>query len=177
MKSKPGSLFAQFARNAAEFYSADLHRFLARRMHRPHDIEDLAQEVYIRLLKIHQGEFVKNPKAYILQTAANVEYDFRERHRRANKFVVVDSEVVEEASANLPDETRGDPAQRLSTEKQLNAALAKLSPIHQTVLVMRYREEYSYGEIAKALKVTVRQVERYLANAKEALMTVDWEWD
>jgi DNA-directed RNA polymerase specialized sigma24 family protein len=42
---------------------------------------------------------------------------------------------------------------------------------------MRYREEYSYGEIAKELKVTVRQVERYLANAKEALMKVDWEWD
>lgn len=176
MKSKSGSILAQFARNAAEFYSADLHRFLARRMHRAHDIEDLAQEVYIRLLKIDQGEFVKNPKAYILQTAANVEYDFRERHRRDNRFVVVNSEVAEEMAANLPDEPTVDPAQRLSTEKQLNAALAKLTPIHQTVLVMRYREEYSYEEIARELKVTVRQVERYLANAKKELMEVDWEW-
>jgi DNA-directed RNA polymerase specialized sigma24 family protein len=74
------SVIARFARSASEVYSADLHRFPARRMHRPQDIEDLAQEVYIRLLKIDQGEFVKNPKAYILQTAANVEYDFRERH-------------------------------------------------------------------------------------------------
>src|SRR6185437_5825394 len=134
-------------------------------------------EVYIRLLKIDNGEFVQNPKAYILQTASNVEHDFREKDRRAQRYVIVDSQMADEVSAALSDGPASDPAKRLSTQKQLNAALSKLSPIHQAVLLMRYREEFSYEEIARALKVTVRQVERYLANAKKELMEVDWKWD
>jgi RNA polymerase sigma factor (sigma-70 family) len=177
MKPKSSSLLAKFASKAAELYSADLHRFLARRMHRPQDIEDLAQEVYVRLLKIENGDFVQNPKAYILQTASHVAHDYLEKDRRAQEYVVVDSEMVNQVSENPSDNPTCDLAQRLSTQKQLNAALAKLSPIHQTVLLMCYREEYSYAEIAKALKVTLRQVERYLANAKKELMEIDWDWD
>src|SRR6185437_10937455 len=110
MKTKPSSLLAQFARRAAELYRGDLHRFLARRMHTPEDIEDLAQEVYIRLPKIDNGEFVQNPKAYILQTASNVEHDFREKDRRAQRYVIVDSQMADEVSAALSDGPASDPA-------------------------------------------------------------------
>lgn len=177
MKPKSGSLLSKFATKAAELYSADLHRFLARRMHRPDDIQDLAQEVYVRLLKIDNGEFVLNPKAYVLQTASHVAHDYLKKDRRAQEHVVFDSEIVEEVAEQLSDEPSFDLARRLSSQEQLNAALAKLSPIHQTVLLMCYREEYSYEEIARELKVTIRQVKRYLANAKKELMEIDWQWD
>jgi RNA polymerase sigma-70 factor (ECF subfamily) len=177
MKPKSGSLLVKFASKAAELYSADLHRFLVRRMHRPDDIQDLAQEVYVRLLKIENGEFVQNPKAYILQTASHVAHDYLEKDRRAEDHVVVDSEMADEAAERLGDDPSCDLARRLSSEEQLNAALAKLSPIHQTVLLMFYREGYSYEEIAQQLKVTIRQVKRYLANAKKELMEIDWHWD
>src|SRR5215813_544660 len=98
MDVKSGSVLATFAKRAAEHYSAELHRFLARRMHRPQEIEDLVQEVYIRLLKIESGEFVRNPRAYILQTAAHVAHDFMAKDRRAKEFVVVDSEIVDSVS-------------------------------------------------------------------------------
>jgi RNA polymerase sigma factor (sigma-70 family) len=178
MKSKSGSLLAKFASRAAELYSAELHRFLARRLHRPDDIQDLAQEVYLRLLKIDNGEFVTNPKAYVLQTAAHVAHDYQEKDRRARAHVVVDSDIAEEVAEELGTQDPSyDPARRLSSQQQLNAALAQLSPLHQTVLLMCYREEYSYEEIAQELQVTKRQVERYLANAKKELMEVDWQWD
>jgi RNA polymerase sigma-19 factor, ECF subfamily len=177
MKAKSGSLLATFARRAAEHYGKELHRFLARRMHRPQETEDLVQEVYVRLLKIDTGEFVQNPRAYILQTAAHVFHDYQEKHRRAQQHVVIDSEVLEWASENPTEPQVCELAQRLSTQKQLNAAIAQLSPIHASVLLMYYREGYSYEEIASRLRVSLRQVKRYIANAKKALMEVDWHWD
>jgi RNA polymerase sigma factor (sigma-70 family) len=177
MKLKRSGLLAKFASDAAEHYSADLHRFLARRMHRPQDIEDLVQEVYIRLLRVEDDTFIRNPRNYILTTAAHVVSDFIAKEQRTRKFVVVDSEMVETVTEN-PSELPSDQiASRLSTQKQLNAALEKLPPLHQAVLLMFYREGYKYEEIAGRLKVSVDQVERYLAHAKRAIMAIDWGWD
>jgi len=177
MKPKPSGFLAKFASDAAEHYSADLHRFLARRMHRPQDIEDLVQEVYIRLLKVEDDAVIRNPRNYILTTAAHVVSDFVAKEQRAKKFVMVDSEVAETASEN-PSELPADQiATRLSTQRQLNAALAALPPLHQAVLLMFYRDGYKYEEVAARLKVSLDQVERYLAHAKRELMAIDWGWD
>src|SRR3569832_531236 len=92
------STLAKFASNAAQHYCVELHRFLARRMHRPQEIEDLVLEVYLRLLKIENGDFVRNPRAYILQTAAHVAHDFMAKDRRAKEYVVIDSEIVDAVS-------------------------------------------------------------------------------
>jgi len=171
------STLAKFASEAAEHYSAELHRFLARRMHRPEEVEDLVQETYIRLLRIENSEFIRNPRAYILQTAAHVAHDFATKDRRAKEFVVVDSEVVDAVSEHPSEPVKDQLATRLSTQKQLNAALAKLPPLHQAVLLMYAREGYSYKEIAQRLEVSLDQVERYLASAKQQLMAIDWGWD
>jgi DNA-directed RNA polymerase specialized sigma24 family protein len=42
---------------------------------------------------------------------------------------------------------------------------------------MHAREGYKYDEIAERLKVSIHQVERYLASAKQELMAIDWGWD
>jgi RNA polymerase sigma-70 factor (ECF subfamily) len=177
LKSKTPARLATFARQAAERYGAELHRFLVRRMRKPQEVEDLMQEVYIRLLKIDSGEFVQNPRAYILQTASHVFHDYLERDLRAQQHVVVDSEVLEHASENPSEPPVCELAQRLSDQKQLNAAIAQLSPIHAAVILLYYREGYSYEEIAARLKVSLRQVKRYIANAKKALLEADWHWD
>jgi len=166
-----------FAADAAEHYGAELHRFLARRMHRPQDIEDLVQEVYVRLLRINDSEFIRNPRAYILQTAAHVVHDWVSKNRRAQSYVVVDSEIVDHITENPTEPTTDQLAKRLSTQRQLNAALAKLDASYQVVLLMHYREGYTYEEIATRLKISVAKVERRLASAKLALMDIDWRWD
>jgi RNA polymerase sigma factor (sigma-70 family) len=68
-------------------------------------------------------------------------------------------------------------AERLSTQKQLNAALAQLPDLYRAVLLMHAREGFSYEEIAARLNVSVHQVERYLASAKQQLLTIDWKWE
>jgi RNA polymerase sigma-70 factor (ECF subfamily) len=177
VKARRTNVLTTFANDAAEHYGADLHRFLARRMHRPQDIADLVQEVYIRLLRVENGDFVRNPRAYILRTAANVASDFMVKNRRAQEHVVIDSEMVDHVTENPSEPPSDQLATRLSTQRQLNAALAKLPPIHQAVLLMHAREGYRYDEIAERLNVSIHQVERYLASAKQELMAIDWGWD
>ena len=61
--------------------------------------------------------------------------------------MVADSEIADTASDTYisPDQL----ATRLSTQEQLNEALAQLPPLHQAVLLMYCREGYSYKEIAQ----------------------------
>jgi RNA polymerase sigma-19 factor, ECF subfamily len=177
MKAKSSSLLPNFARKAAEGYSAELHRFLARRMHRQHEVEDLVQEVYLRLLKVDNGDFVRNPRAYILQTASHVFHDFFEKDTRTQQYVITDSEMVDQISENPSEIPNYELAHQVSTEKQIEFVLYQLKPIHASVLLMFYRDGYSYDEIATTIKVSSRQVKRYIANAKEELLGLDWKWD
>jgi RNA polymerase sigma factor (sigma-70 family) len=177
MSLRRSGLLAKFASDSTENYGTELRRFLARRMHRPQDIEDLVQEVYIRLLKVKDDRFIHNPCSYILTTAAHVLSDFVAREQRAKKFVVVDSEMAESIGENLSEHSSDHIPKRLSTQKQLNSALEQLPPLHQAVLLMFYRDGYKYEEIAARLKVSLDQVERYLAQAKRKIMAIDCGWD
>src|SRR5712675_185782 len=61
-----------------------LRKFLAGRgAVRVADLDDVAQEVFLRLLRYQSAEVVRHPQAYIFKMAANVaaEWAIRSRHR------------------------------------------------------------------------------------------------
>src|ERR1700744_846480 len=65
-----------------------LRRFLAARgLVRVEDLDDVAQEVFLRLLRYESAEVVQHPQAYIFKMAANVaaEWAIRSRHRLAHE--------------------------------------------------------------------------------------------
>src|SRR4051812_42481242 len=66
---------------AFEELRAGLHRYLRRELRHPQDVEDLAQEVYLRLLRFTAAESVRFPKAYVFRVAFNVLYEFKHRRR------------------------------------------------------------------------------------------------
>jgi RNA polymerase sigma factor (sigma-70 family) len=179
MKHEREKQSAEFTEKAVEHYGERLHAFLARRMHKPQDddVKDLVQEVYMQLLKANNTALVRNPVAYIMTTAAHVAEKFGKRDKRARHYVCADSELMEFAAENPLEPPTDQMARRLSTQKQLNAALARLPPVYQLVLLRFYRDGLSYVEIRRELKISIHQVERYLAHAKEQLMAIDWEWD
>ena len=49
----------------------DLLRFLASRLPNAADAEDLAQEVYLRLMRIDDVGLIRDPRAFALRVAAN----------------------------------------------------------------------------------------------------------
>jgi Sigma-70 region 2 len=51
-------------------YAYDLHRFLSKRRLVESDIQDVCQEVYLRLLRFDRMEIANNPPAYLIRVAA-----------------------------------------------------------------------------------------------------------
>src|SRR5882724_10617485 len=60
-------------------WNRSLLQFIGRRVRASVDIEDLAQETYLRLLRARDLGDVRNPQAYLLRVASHVVSEWRDR--------------------------------------------------------------------------------------------------
>lgn len=154
-------------------YGRELRRYLTRRLRNHHDADDVAQEVYIRLLKKDKARDVRKPLAYLYGIAAHVLADFwsATRSDRLN----VESEPVEEWSEDpqvaLPD----DLAERLNLQQQVEQALEQLPPTHAAVLLLHKGDGLSYEEVARELNLSIHTVAKYVTQAKSRIRQMPWE--
>lgn len=144
-------------------WNRSLMQFLSRRVPTAVDIEDLAQETYLRLLRARDLSDVRNPQAYLLRVASHVVLEWRKNLARVELVSSTDEDLL--ADETLP-ELELDA--RLSQER-LDQSLARMSPMMRAVLLLRLRDERSNQEIAQELSLTLRQVRRYLAKGYEQL--------
>ena len=146
-----------------ERWNRSLFQFLRRRVRSSVDVQDLAQETYLRLLRARDLSEVRNPQAYLLQVASHVALEWCDRQPRGDSMVVLDEDML--VDSQLP-ELELDA--RLS-QRRLEETLASVSPMMRAVLLLKLRDERSYQEIAAELRLTDRQVRRYLARGYERL--------
>ncbi len=116
---------AAFVGSAFEQYHASLHRFLMRRLRSTQNAQDLAQETYLRLLRMDNHELVRKPQAYLYRVASNLVYEFKLRERNAP--VAFDSEALEHAAEHPAEIESVEPGESLSVNQQLEAVLTELS--------------------------------------------------
>jgi len=163
---------APFAFDASSFrtYDKQLHRYLARRLTKRQDAEDLAQEVYLRLLRVDAAKRVQKPVAYIFGIASHVVADFRSEMKHGQeRLKEADDEPDDRASApdDLPD--------RLNLQQQLERAFARLPQTHALVLIAHKHRGLSYEEVAAELNLSIHTVEKYVTQAKALIRTMTWE--
>lgn len=138
-------------------------RFLGRRVRAAVDVEDLAQETYLRLLRSQSLSEVRNPEAYLIRVASNVVAEWRQDQIRGESPKVVDEDLLVE------ERTPADEAERHALQRRLHEALSTFSPQTRAVLLLRLRDGYARKEIAQALAMTERQVKRHLARGYDRL--------
>jgi RNA polymerase sigma factor (sigma-70 family) len=144
-------------------WNRSLLQFLGRRVRRAFDIEDLAHETYLRLLRAKDLREVHNPQAYLLSVASHVVSEWREREPPAHQWVVMDENL-------LIDDHRPELAVDAHlSQAQLDQVLASLSPQTRAVVLLKCRDERSCKEIATELALTDRQVRRHLTRGYEIL--------
>lgn len=164
-----------FGASAFQHYRRELHRYLTRRLRQPQDVDDLAQEVYLRLLRHDESKCVHKPLAYVYGVASHVVADFRIGEEQHREHLTFDSETEQswsnEPSGGLPD----DMADRLNLQQQLERALARLPPTQAAVLLAHKRDGLSYEEVATKLNLSIHTVEKYLTQAKARIRTMAWE--
>jgi RNA polymerase sigma-70 factor (ECF subfamily) len=140
-------------------WNRSLHRFIGRRVRTRVDIEDLAQETYLRLLRARDLDDVRNPKAYLLTVAANVVSEWRQHQPSPALF-----EPVEESSGvQVLD------VDAAISHGELDRVLADLSPMTRAVVLLRFRDNVQCRDIARELQLSDRQVRRHLTRAFEQL--------
>jgi len=148
---------------AFEQYRERLQRFLRNRSPRTDVASDLAQEVYLRLLRFPPQELIRRPQAYLYRIASNVLHDFN--LRTIDDCVTFDSSTVDELAESTANSWVDDPADQLSSEQELAALLADLPVAHRAALVLAKRDGLSYEAIAEKLGVTEHAVKKYVVRA------------
>ena len=122
------------------------------------DIDDLAQEVYLRVLRIPQPELVANPQAYLYRVAINVAQEWRQR---ASQSLDHSSEPLSDLATAEDIEQDTDDKER---ELAVRQALAQLGNASRSAVILHTRDGLTYDEIARYMGVTRRAVKRYIAN-------------
>ncbi len=129
------------------------------------DVDDVAQEVFLRLLRYDNAELIEHPQAYLFKMAENVagEWAMRARHRHPH-----DARWLADLRAqSQPDQEVAHEA----AQRDLRAALHRLPPRQREVLRLHFGEELVRAEIAKQLNVSERVVKRDLVRAYATLRT------
>jgi len=141
-----------------------LRRFLASRLrYGSADVQDLAQEVFLRLLRINHHETIRSSEAYLYTIAFHVLHQHVLR-RSAMPQAVEITELINE----LESAPESDPVRQFETQQQLaelQRALQQLSPKAQAVLLLHRRDGYSLEEIGAHLGFSRAMAAKYLSKA------------
>jgi RNA polymerase sigma factor (sigma-70 family) len=137
-----------------------LRRFLAKRV--PGDAaEDLTQEAFVRLMRGAPAAALRDPRAYLFRTAANLAAD----HWRAQARAV--PAAAEEAGEGAAD-TRPLPDRALLSREELavlRQAVAELSPRTREVFLLHKEQGLSHAEIATRLGIAKNTVVVHMVRA------------
>jgi RNA polymerase sigma factor (sigma-70 family) len=143
-----------------------LIQFLNRSGRSKSDVEDLRQEVYMRVCAAAQDELPCHAKALVFTAARNLLID------RVRREQIVSIEFMENLDVlNIAIEEPALDRVLIAREelRKLQAALDKLPERERAVLVMQKIEGLSVCEIAERLGVSTRTVKRSLSEGFRAL--------
>ena len=150
-----GRLFAE--------HRGALQSFFLRRIRAKADAADLAQEVYVRMLRIRDLEAIRNPVHYLYTVANNLVKEHAVLDRRQAGSIDIDEAPADERLETLPAfDGDLDAAQRLA---RLGAVLKQLRPKCRAAVELRFTQGLSYREIAMHLGVSPQMAKKYVAQA------------
>lgn len=155
-------------------HQAMVFRTLARLTGTSENVEDLAQEVFLRLYRAlpgFRGEALVS--TYLYRIAVNVAQDEWKRRRREDRPLVSlsddqDDWPWEERLAHPgPDASAALEASEFA--RLVEEQLQTLSDVERAVLVLYHQEERSYDQIAEALSLPMGTVRTHLHRGRKKM--------
>jgi RNA polymerase sigma factor (sigma-70 family) len=143
-------------------HAGALRAFFYRRIRRQPEAVELAQEVYVRMLRVPDIDVIRNPEAYLYTVASNLAREHA-LARGPTATVDVDDPSVQQQLAELP--APGADIDREQRVARLREVLDQLSPKCRAAVVLQYWHGLSYAEIGERLGVSSNMVKKYLAQA------------
>lgn len=150
-----------FVAELAAKHDRRLRRFLAARLRNATDVADLAQEVYLRLLRVACHDHIRNPEAYLLTIAVHVLQQHALASAARPETAGITDALTDTSAAEEPDL-----AAALHLEHRLEAldkALSRMSPKARAVFILQRRDGFTVDEISSRLGISRSMVKKYLA--------------
>ena len=135
-----------------------LHAFLRRFLRRQQDIEDVAQEAYLKAYSSELNRSIEHPKTYLFTIAKNIAIN--ELSKKNNKIV----DYIEECNT-LPVTESATVESEIEAQQSLGAyceAVAALPEKCRRVFLLRRVHGLKQQEIADSLGISLRTVEKHL---------------
>jgi RNA polymerase sigma factor (sigma-70 family) len=155
----------------------DLSRFMLARQCDPAEVEDLLQDLYVKLTSIRTGP-VSNPRAYLYQMANNLLHDHRRGRRRQQERD--DRWTRNRIGPDLEKDAGPSPEESAIARDELervNEALASMPDRTAQILKMYRLDGVSQKAIANSLGLSLSAVEKHLQRAYQKLLLVREELD
>lgn len=147
----------------AESYGKQLRRFLLARVRNPADVPDVAQEVYLRMLRVPRADSIRSPEAYLFTVAQHVV----QQHGLREATIPHAEEITEMLDPPVAESDQ-DPAlavAALQFAEKLQDTLDHLTPKARAAFILHRRDGMSPEEIAAHLGVSRPMVKKYLLKA------------
>jgi RNA polymerase sigma-70 factor (ECF subfamily) len=141
-------------------HRAALHRYLRKFTSGAEDIEDLAQETYLRVYALSDYHAVESPKALLFRIAHNLAVERARRQRTQATDSMADFDLLGVSSTEAPADQQIDARRRFES---FCAALDRLPPVCRRVFVLRKVYRLSHTEIAAVLGVSHSTIEKHVA--------------
>jgi RNA polymerase sigma-70 factor (ECF subfamily) len=159
----PQSISAIFDR-----YYPDVYRFVRYRLNDEAVAEDIASDVFVRLLEAAKAGHGPdtNLKAWLLSTASHIVTDHLRKHYRR---------PTEDLPETMPDHDTPDPSldyEHKERDRRLKKAMSTLTEEQQNVLAFRFTQGYSLEETASLMKKNINAIKQLQFRALAALNRV-----
>ena len=153
--------------NDRRFWTDVLAR-IRRRTRSDQDAEDLLHSAYLRLFAYRAEHEVREPAAFLVQTAQRLAVDRHRRSQRTSGWPIETFDGSLSDNSPLQDEVLAA-RQRLS---RVQAGVERLPPRTRQVFVMHKVQGMKLREIAASLGITQSAVEKHVAKA--VLFLTEW---
>lgn len=156
---------------------SELLRFMLVRQCDPAEVEDLFQDLYVKLSITRTGP-VSNPRAYLYQMANNLLHDHRRGRRR--QLARDDQWARNQIGPDLEKDARPSPEESAISRdelKRVDEAITSM-PIRTAQILKMYRlDGVSQKSIASTLDLSLSAVEKHLQRAYRKLLLLREELD
>lgn len=141
-------------------HNAALVGFLRARLNSLADAQEVAQEVYLKLLSLDDATVIDSPRAFLFRAASNLAVD-RLRMRNVRASAPADPDGDNWHATPIPE-------QHASAHEQwrdLRQALDELPPKTSRAFVMHVIEGREFATIAREMNLSERMVRYHVGNA------------
>jgi len=154
-------------------YQRQVYTLAFRMVRSGEDAEDVTQETFVRVFRsLARYDPARPFAAWIHTIAARLSIDLiRRRKNRPLSMTLGGTEGEDERTLDIADPGLG-PDEVVShgeEERNTGALIDSLPPHYRVVVMMRHQQDFSYEEIAEALKLPLGTVKARIHRAREIL--------